>query len=68
MNGQLNDAVDCPAEWNATGPLEIGRVKFNGGFQDYFEGDIDDVRVYAGALTDEQVLDLNMGVPPTPTG
>jgi Concanavalin A-like lectin/glucanases superfamily len=68
VNGQFNDAVDCPASWNATGPLEIGRVKYNGGFQDYFQGDIDDVRVYAGALTDQQVLDLDLGTPPTPTG
>jgi hypothetical protein len=68
VNGQFNDQVDCDASWNATGPLEIGRVKYNGGFQDYFAGDIDDVRVYAGALTDDQVLNLNMGTPPTATG
>jgi hypothetical protein len=68
VNGQFNDAVDCGASWNATGPLEVGRVKFNGGFQDYFNGDIDDVRVYAGALTDDQVQSLNQGTPPTATG
>lgn len=56
------------SSWDATGPLEIGRAKANGAFQDHFEGDVDDVRVYAGALTDQQVLDLSMGTPPTSGG
>jgi hypothetical protein len=66
VNGSFNSEVDCGAAWNATGPFEIGRVKYNGGFQDYFEGDIDDVHVYAGALTRDQVSELqSSGIPPT---
>ncbi len=56
------------ASWNASGPLEVGRVKYDGGFQDYFEGDIDDVRVYTGTLTDSQVTDLANAIPPTANG
>jgi hypothetical protein len=41
--------------WNATGPLNIGRAQFAGASGNYFNGAIDDVHVYTGAMTVAQV-------------
>ncbi|GAA3805533.1 LamG domain-containing protein [Sphaerisporangium flaviroseum] len=62
VNGQLADVRPFTA-WNAGGPLQIGRVKNKGAYVDYFAGDVDDVRLYTGTLTDRQVLNLAMGLP-----
>ncbi|MEV7968748.1 LamG-like jellyroll fold domain-containing protein [Sphaerisporangium sp. NPDC088356] len=62
VNGQLADQRPSTG-WHASGGLEIGRVKYKGAFTDYFAGDVDDVRTYAGALTDRQVVNLAMGLP-----
>lgn len=64
VNGQLVDQKSCTASWNAAGPLQIGRVKWQGAYTDYWPGDIDDVTVYTGTLTDRQVLNLFFGLPP----
>ncbi|MEV4294478.1 LamG-like jellyroll fold domain-containing protein [Microbispora rosea] len=63
VNGQLTDERPFATAWHASGPLEIGRAKYKGGIVDYSTGDVDDVRTYAGALTDRQVLNLAMGLP-----
>lgn len=39
----------------ARGPFTIGRAKFNGSNVDLFPGEIDDVRVFARAVTDQDV-------------
>ncbi|MFC4585792.1 LamG-like jellyroll fold domain-containing protein [Sphaerisporangium corydalis] len=62
VNGQLAD-VRPVAVWNAGGALQIGRVRNKGIYVDFFAGDVDDVRVYAGTLTDRQVLNLAMNLP-----
>lgn len=36
--------------WNAAAGLQLGRAKTNGAWTGYFAGDIDDVRVFPGAL------------------
>ena len=41
------------APWNATGGLQIGRLKINGAFTEYFPGDVDEVRVYDRVHPDE---------------
>ena len=41
--------VSSPAfttPWDATGPVQIGRVQAGGAFSDPFEGDLDDLKVY----------------------
>ncbi|WP_182880557.1 LamG domain-containing protein [Microbispora sp. H10949] len=50
VNGQLSD-VRPSSGWHAGGGLEIGRVKYRGSYVDYFAGDVNDVRVFAGTLT-----------------
>jgi hypothetical protein len=58
VNGQLAGTASVPAPWNATGPLLVGRSRFNGAPADLWSGDIDNVRVYLGALSDVQIVAL----------
>ncbi|GII54061.1 hypothetical protein Pth03_24500 [Planotetraspora thailandica] len=62
VNGQLSDRRPSTG-WHASGGLQIGRVKYRGSYSDYFAGDIDDVRVFAGTLTDRQIVNLAMNLP-----
>ena len=51
VNGRL--AVTAPATdgvFNAGGPLTIGRAQFDGSANNYWNGQIDDVRVFPGPL------------------
>jgi hypothetical protein len=48
--------------WQASGPLTIGRAKFNSGPADFFPGSIDSVRAYQGALSDAQALKVYQGL------
>ncbi|GIJ42180.1 hypothetical protein Vwe01_55050 [Micromonospora andamanensis] len=41
--------------WHANGPMEIGRAKYNGGVKDPWKGAIDNVQVWSGALTGDQI-------------
>lgn len=41
--------------WSASGPLQIGRVKYKGGYVDQFIGDIDEVSVWQEAKPAETV-------------
>ncbi len=47
VNGALqSSAPSFTTPWDATGPVEIGRVKSAGVFSDPFQGGLDDVRIY----------------------
>ncbi|HEX6684811.1 MAG TPA: LamG-like jellyroll fold domain-containing protein [Candidatus Limnocylindrales bacterium] len=48
--------------WQATGPLTVGRARYNGGPVDFFPGTVDAVRAYQGALTDAQALKVFQGL------
>lgn len=57
VNGAL--AAEEPytaAHWNAAGPLVIGRAKYNGNRSDRWKGAVDDVHVWTGARTTDQIL------------
>ncbi|WP_161952558.1 LamG-like jellyroll fold domain-containing protein [Actinoplanes sp. TFC3] len=63
VNGVAVKTVSRASRWNATGSLAIGRGRYapaNGTSADvdYLDGGIDDVRVYAGALTPDMVSRL----------
>ncbi|MGW4638625.1 LamG-like jellyroll fold domain-containing protein [Sphaerisporangium sp. NPDC004334] len=49
--------------WDAGGPLQIGRVKWNGNLTEYFPGDLDEVRVWDRILSDDPqtATDLDLG-------
>jgi lysophospholipase L1-like esterase len=55
VNGALAATATGVTTWNATGPLTIGRDKYNGVLADYWPGQISDVRAWTSALTGTQV-------------
>ncbi|MFD2766541.1 LamG-like jellyroll fold domain-containing protein [Micromonospora eburnea] len=58
VNGQLVNELPLASHWNAPGALEVGRAKWKDSMVDHFAGDIDDVRIHVGAMTDREVLDM----------
>ncbi|MCZ7423705.1 LamG domain-containing protein [Verrucosispora sp. WMMA2121] len=46
VNGRLAGEQTLNSLWSSTGVMQIGRVHYNGNQQNYFEGDIDDVRLW----------------------
>ncbi len=57
VNGTLQSTQPVPAPWNATGETVIGRAKW-GGNADFWNGKIDDVRLYNRALSATDVTSL----------
>ena len=51
-------ATTTTLEYNSTTPCAIGRADYTGGSSNYFNGNIDDLRVYNDALTAAEVLDI----------
>ena len=47
--------------WHAAGSLQIGRAKWHGFITDWWRGGIDDVHVFQGALTDDEIYQLTVG-------
>ncbi|MBB2743668.1 UNVERIFIED_ORG: hypothetical protein FHR35_003504 [Microbispora rosea subsp. rosea] len=41
------------APWDATGPLQIGRVRSHGAYIENFAGDVDDVKIWKRELSDD---------------
>ncbi|MFI6317216.1 LamG-like jellyroll fold domain-containing protein [Nonomuraea sp. NPDC050556] len=58
VNGAPQESKPVTTAWNATGPLAIGRAKYNGAKVDFFPGEIDDVRAYDRIVTADEVADL----------
>ncbi|WP_027344589.1 LamG-like jellyroll fold domain-containing protein [Hamadaea tsunoensis] len=68
VNGVLADSVAItPRTWSATGPFSVGRTRWTGVDWNWFSGDIESVRAYAGALTPDLVHRLYLGENP-PSG
>ncbi|MCW3841950.1 hypothetical protein ONA70_17770 [Micromonospora yasonensis] len=63
VDGVLNGSVAYTGAWNATGPLSIGRAKYHGAMADWFAGDVDDVRVYQGVLSDDTIREFAAAPP-----
>ncbi|MEO3816632.1 LamG-like jellyroll fold domain-containing protein [Plantactinospora sp. B24E8] len=63
VNGQLADETHHAGSWHANGALLIGRGQVsNVSFSQYFTGGVDDVRAYAGVLSDQEIFDLHNAV------
>jgi alpha-L-arabinofuranosidase len=50
VNGALQQTQSFVPNWQASGPLAVGRGRFNGNPVDFVSGKIDDVRTYGGVL------------------
>ncbi|MEU6340797.1 LamG domain-containing protein [Streptomyces sp. NPDC046977] len=60
VDGVLKDTQPFTTPWLATGPVMLG-YKSTGGAR--FQGDLDDVRMFDRALSDDEVKDLNKARP-----
>jgi hypothetical protein len=58
VNGIRAGATAKTARWNATGSFVVGRAKWNGAAVDYFAGQIDQLKVWVRALSDDDVRAL----------
>ncbi|MEV0381261.1 LamG-like jellyroll fold domain-containing protein [Nonomuraea sp. NPDC050643] len=65
VNGALAGQRDGVTMWQPAtpGPFVIGAAKWLGSRVDHFPGLVDDVRAYAGALTEHQIKGLHTGTP-----
>jgi hypothetical protein len=55
VNGRLSSAQTGVTAWDATGPLNMARGRWAGADGLYFQGGIDDVRAFSGALRDGEM-------------
>ncbi|MEO3746486.1 LamG-like jellyroll fold domain-containing protein [Plantactinospora sp. B5E13] len=59
VNGQTVDETYHASAWNAGGALVLGRGQVsNVSFSQWLTGGIDDVRVYSGVLSDQEIFDV----------
>ena len=58
VNGTLAGTATDTTPFNASGPLAIGRAKFNGNPVDFFPGSIGNVQVYSRALSPSEISTL----------
>jgi hypothetical protein len=50
--------VTVAAPWNANGPLQFGHMRANATPMGFLPGAVDDVRIFHGVLTDQQIYQL----------
>jgi hypothetical protein len=55
VDGTAIDSAATSGAWPAGGPLAVGRYRWAGNPVDFWPGDVDDVRVYQGALQATQI-------------
>jgi hypothetical protein len=58
VDGIHSGIASHTSTWNAGGPLRIGRAKWHGGDTEWWNGVVDDVRAYQGALTEDEIFQL----------
>jgi hypothetical protein len=55
VNGAIVGTRIRPSAWNATGPLMIGRTRYDTVYKDYLRGSVDDVRVWDRVVSSDEV-------------
>jgi signal peptidase I len=58
VNGELDNTTAFTGAWDGTGALQVGRLRWNGGYADRFAGGIDDVRTWRRTLTANEITGL----------
>ncbi|MGP4004888.1 LamG-like jellyroll fold domain-containing protein, partial [Streptomyces sp. 8N706] len=64
VNGKPQTAADFTTPWRATGGLQIGRLLYQGSFQENFAGTIDDVRLVQSVVTQADAAAIAGGALP----
>ena len=60
VDGVLMALTTFSGGWQGSGGLQIGRARWGGWLVDFWPGAVDDVRVYQGALTDDEIFQLTV--------
>jgi hypothetical protein len=63
VNGVLQGTAAMNMSWNAGNGVQLGRVKYGGGYVDGWLGAIDDVRIYDRVLSDLPYLEPGESAP-----
>jgi hypothetical protein len=63
VDGTRRDDGTLLTPWQATGALQLGRGQAGGAYTGHWRGDVDDVRMYSGALTGDRAYALFRGYP-----
>ncbi len=63
VNGDRVDDGTVNTPWQATGGLQIGRGKVAGQATDFWNGNVDDVRMYTGPLDRDRISTLYRSYP-----
>jgi hypothetical protein len=58
VNGRLQESTPFTKAWQAAGKTSVGRGFYSQANTDFVKGTIDDVRIYASALTPDQIQAL----------
>lgn len=58
VNGCLKDTQPFTTPWLATGSVTLGASGYPSGFANFFQGDLDDIRLYDRTISDDEVQQL----------
>ncbi|WP_370149484.1 LamG domain-containing protein [Streptacidiphilus sp. EB129] len=61
VNGVLASSTAVPGIWSAPGPLEAGRVRYQGSWTDNWAGVVGDIQIWNRALTPADALGMKNG-------
>ncbi|HWH01600.1 MAG TPA: LamG domain-containing protein, partial [Pilimelia sp.] len=61
VNGELAGVTPYAASWDAVGQFRVGRTTAGGTAQQFWSGDLDDVRAYRAALDDDTIRRVAIG-------
>ncbi|MFI1496930.1 LamG-like jellyroll fold domain-containing protein [Streptomyces platensis] len=56
VNGKPQTAADFTTPWRASGALQIGRLHYQGTFQEHFAGTIDNIRIWERAIGVDEIF------------
>ncbi|MGP8303590.1 LamG-like jellyroll fold domain-containing protein [Streptomyces inhibens] len=56
VNGKPQTAADFTTPWRATGALQIGRLFYQGTWQEHFAGTIDNIRIWERAIGVDEIF------------
>ncbi|MES0835632.1 LamG-like jellyroll fold domain-containing protein [Nocardiopsis tropica] len=65
VDGVENGTAEVPAAWHADGPVVIGGGRFEQQFADAWMGDVSDVHLYQGVLSQADINNVYDGLIPT---